>query len=120
MRWRCGSGRARPATTGVDENAPPWFPDPIMNYQGPGYYAPPTQPAKTTVTDVVVPLALSVFCGFGGFVWGLVRLAQGHNRPGWVAIAVNAGVWAVGIGLWIVFAVILGVAAHNVPVPVHS
>lgn len=86
---------------------------------GPGYYVPiPTRdPNKITPTDILIPLGLSVFCGFGGFVWGLVRMSQDHHRPGWVAIGINAGLMALGFVIWLVLFVLLAGVMNRVPTP---
>lgn len=71
---------------------------------------PTHDPNKITPTDIALPILLSVFCGFGGFAWGLVRMAQGHHKPGWLALGINAGVWALGV-TGLVFLYALGRAA---------
>lgn len=91
---------------------------PIMQ---PGYYAPPAPPTPDrnviTATDVLIPIGLSVFCGFGGFVWGLVRMSQGHHKPGWVAIGINAGLWALSLAVWVLIVVVFAGAVAAVPTP---
>lgn len=89
--------------------------------QLPAHYAPPPgagaaphDPNKITPSDILVPLVLSVLCGIGGYGWGLVRLAQGHQKPGLVAIGVNFGLWVVGLGLWFLGALIMGIVAGGV------
>ncbi len=87
--------------------------------QHPGYYAPPVSahdPNKVTATDIILPVLLSLFCGIGGFVWGMVRMVQGHQKPGWVAMGINAGIWALGLVVWATLtALIFGAAAASVP-----
>lgn len=61
---------------------------------------PQDDPNAIGVTEIIVPLGLSLLCGIGGFVWGLVRLAQGHKKPGWVAIGVNAATCVAGFVLF--------------------
>jgi hypothetical protein len=86
----------------------------------PGYGPPPPahDPTKITPTDIILPIVLSVFCGIGGFVWGLIRMVQGHHRPGWVAMGINAAVWGLGVVLWIfIFALGMAGAAATTPHP---
>lgn len=73
---------------------------------------PQHNPNEVGFTEIIIPLGLSIFCGVGGFVWGLVRMAQGHKKPGWVAIGINAAIMMIGIiGLLGLTAV--GVTAAN-------
>lgn len=86
----------------------------------PQAYAPPGQaahdPTKITPTDIILPLLLSVFCAVGGFGWGLVRMMQGHHKPGWVAMGINAAVWVLGMLFWLVIFVI-GAASAGATAP---
>lgn len=87
---------------------------------GPGYYAPQPairDPNAITTTDVLIPIGLSVFCGIGGFVWGLIRMVQGHHKPGWVAIGVNVGVWSLGAAIWLAVVMLFVGAVESVPTP---
>ncbi|MFW5925561.1 MAG: OB-fold protein [Myxococcota bacterium] len=75
----------------------------------------PQQPSQDDpnaigATEIIVPLGLSVFCGIGGFVWGLVRLAQGHKKPGWVAVGINAGTMFIG---FLAFVTLVGIGASK-------
>lgn len=81
--------------------------------------APPTHdPQRIGPAEILVPLVLSLICGIGGFGWGLVRFAQGHSKPGLVAVAINAGLWAAGLILWIVGTVVVSaMAAGSTPRP---
>lgn len=91
--------------------------------QPPYGYGPPAVPVhdpnRITATDIILPFLLSMFCGFGGFVWGLVRMTQGHHRPGWIAMGINAGVCVLGIIGWVILIAIGAAAGHGVA-PVHS
>jgi hypothetical protein len=114
------------------QQGPPGY-GPPPSYQGQGYGQPPQgyalppgygplppahDPTKITATDIVLPIVLSVFCGIGGFVWGLIRMVQGHHKPGWAAMGINAAVWGVGFVLWIlVIAVGMAGAAASAPHP---
>ena len=80
-------------------------------YQQPYPVAPPHNPHCVTPTDIIVRIILSVFCGIGGFVGGLIKMAQGHNKPGWIACAINGGVWVLGIIGWIILLALAGAAA---------
>ncbi len=76
------------------------------------------KPERVTAIDIIVPLILSLFCGIGGFGWGLLRLVQGHKKPGTTAMLVNLGVWAAGIALWLAgIAIMAAVGASVKPAP---
>jgi hypothetical protein len=84
------------------------------------YGAPPAaaEAERVTAVDIIVPLILSLFCGIGGFAWGLIRLAQGHKKPGVTALLVNLGVWTAFIALWLAGTVIMAAAGASVkPAP---
>lgn len=91
-------------------------PPPHHNPYGPQGYGPPPvaapvhDPNKIGATDIVLPIVLSIFCGIGGFGWGLLRMVQGHHKPGWIAMGINAGVWVFGVLAWILIFVVIGVA----------
>lgn len=89
---------------------PPGYGPPPQGFGPPPYGpAPPTgqnEAERVTAIDILVPLGLTFVCGIGGFVWGLVRLAQGHKKPGVAAMLVNLGVWGSGIVLWLLALVI--------------
>lgn len=95
-----------PPPAGYGQPPGPVF-GPPQGYAPPGYGPPPSHdPTKITPTDIILPILLSVFCGVGGFGWGLVRMMQGHHKPGWVAMGINAAVWALGLLFWIIIFVI--------------
>jgi len=72
-----------------------------------------SDPNAIGFTEIIIPLALSLFCGIGGFVWGLVRFAQGHKKPGWVAVGINAGMVILGgIGFAVLAAIGMAGASH--------
>jgi hypothetical protein len=85
--------------------------------QPPPYGAPGIDPNRVGATEIFAPLLLSLFCGVGGFVWGFIKMAQGHNKPGWVAVAINGGVWLAGFVLWFMLFFIMGVAGAAASAP---
>lgn len=100
---------------------PQGYGPPPQGYGPPPYGVGPapvqTEAERVTAIDIIVPLVLTLFCGIGGFVWGLIRLAQGHKKPGTAAMLVNVGVWVAGLALWLVAIAMMAAIGASVPPP---
>lgn len=81
--------------------------DSYQAHQRPPFPPVPTPTSRLTLADFAIPFAISMFCGFGGFAWGIYRYTQGQPKAALAAIAANVAVLAI-VGVVIVLAFVLG------------